>query len=130
MTIDELLAIEEIRNLRLEYSACFDHQDLDALVALFTDDAICDFGSYGVWNGRDTIRRNYQQNMAHVGSEFDSIHVVTNPLIKLTGPATAHGRWYLLDLLTRQKPGSSRFCRAIARGQSDARRCRWRPRPP
>ena len=56
MTIDELLAIEEIRNLRLEFSACFDHQDLDALVALFTDDAICDFGSYGVWNGRDTIR--------------------------------------------------------------------------
>ena len=30
--------------------------------------------------------------------------VATNPVIRLTGPGTAWGRWYLLDLLTRQKP--------------------------
>jgi hypothetical protein len=107
MTIDELLAIEEIRNLRLEYSASFDHQDLEALMSLFTEDAICDFGSYGTWSGADTIRRNYKENMGYVGSPFDSLHVVTNPLIRLTGAATAHGRWYLLDLLTRQKPVTS-----------------------
>jgi hypothetical protein len=104
MTIEELLAIEEIRNLRLEYSASFDHQDLDALMSLFTADAVCDFGSYGVWCGTDSIRRNYKENMGQVGSEFDSLHVVTNPLIKLTSPTTATGRWYLIDLLTRQKP--------------------------
>jgi hypothetical protein len=104
MTIEELLAIEEIKNLRYAYSAHFDKQDLDALVQLFTDDAVCDFGEYGHWEGSETIRRNYAENMALVGSAFDSIHVVTNPWIRLTGPATAHGRWYLLDLLTRQKP--------------------------
>jgi hypothetical protein len=107
MTIEELLAIEEIRNVRLSYSAAFDQQDLDALMRLFTDDAVCDFGEYGVWSGPDTIRRNYAENMQLVGSAFDSIHVVTNPLIRLTGPTTAHGRWYLLDLLTRQKPVTS-----------------------
>lgn len=105
MTVDELIAIEEIKNLRHDYCAAFDALDIDALVALFTEDAVCDFGAdYGTWVGRDTIRTNYLASMKDVGAPFNSLHIVTNPVIRLVSPTEAHGRWYLIDLLTRQKP--------------------------
>jgi hypothetical protein len=104
MTIDELLAIEEIKELRLGYSENFDANNLDKLVDLFTDDATCDFGEYGLWVGKDTIRSNYAEQFKVVGEAFDSLHYVMNPRIRLTGPTTANGRWYLMDFLTRQKP--------------------------
>jgi hypothetical protein len=37
---------------------------------------------------------------------LDAIHVVTNPWITLTGPDTAHGRCYLMDL-AGQRAGES-----------------------
>jgi hypothetical protein len=105
MTVDDLIALEEIKNLRYGYSAAYDAQDIDALMALFTDDAVCDFGpDYGKWEGQATIRTNYLASFKPVGGPFDSLHVATNPVIRLTGPGTAWGRWYLIDLLTRQKP--------------------------
>jgi len=105
LTIEDLLVAEELRNLRLAYAAHYDSQNLDALVSLFAEDAICDFGpEWGRWEGRETIRKNYAAALATTGSAFDSLHVVTNPWITRTGATTAHGRWYLLDLLTRQKP--------------------------
>lgn len=106
MTIDELLAIEEIKELRLGYSEHFDANNLEPLVDLFTDDATCDFGEYGLWVGKATIRKNYAEQFKLVGEAFDSLHYVTNPRIRLTGPNTANGRWYLMDFLTRQKEGS------------------------
>ena len=105
ITVEDLLKIEEIKNLRLAYSAYFDTNNLDALADLFCEDAVCDFGpEWGSWTGRETIRTSYAAAMKQTGTVFDSLHVVTNPWITLTGPTTAHGRWYLLDLLTRQKP--------------------------
>jgi SnoaL-like domain len=105
MTIDELLVIEEIRDLRHRYSALLDSHDLDGLTETFTDEAICDFGAeFGVWRGRAEIRRNYAAAMQAIGSAFDALHLVTNPWIRVAGPDKAFGRWYLLDFLTRQKP--------------------------
>jgi hypothetical protein len=104
MTVDDLLTIEEIKELRLGYSEHFDAANLDALAELFTDDATCDFGEYGTWVGKDTIRKNYAETLRAVGAPFDSMHYVMNPRIRLTGPTTANGRWYLMDFLTRQKP--------------------------
>lgn len=105
LTIENLLSIEEIKNVRLAYAAHYDNQRLDALMDLFCDDAVCDFGpEWGSWAGHGEIRKNYAVAMNMTGGPFDSLHVVTNPWITLSGPTTAHGRWYLLDLLTRQKP--------------------------
>ncbi len=105
MTIEELLIIEELRTLRQAYSAYYDTQDIDNLVELFTEDAVCEFGkNYGVWRGRQEIRANYLESFKAVGSSMDALHVITNPWIKLTGKNEAHGRCYLIDLLTRQKP--------------------------
>jgi len=111
VTIEELLAYEEIRRLRAAYSAHLDAQDLERLVELFCDDAVCaypeEFG--GDWVGRESIRDNFAAVMPAIGSPFDAVHVVTNPWIELTGEDTATGRWYLLDLLTRQQAGTGRM---------------------
>ena len=105
MTLEELLAKQEIAELRLGYAAYLDTKDYDRLMDLFTDDAVCDFGpEYGRWEGKATIRKNYEVAMAQAGGPFDSIHVVTNPWVTLLGPDTAHARWYLIDCLTRQAP--------------------------
>jgi hypothetical protein len=108
MTVDDLIALEEVRQLRGAYCAYLDHHELDALVGLFTEDAVCEFGDeFGRWNGREEIRRGYVQALADIGSRFDSMHVVTNPWITIEGPNRAHGRWYLIDLLARQAPHSA-----------------------
>lgn len=105
MTLDELLAREEIRSLRTEYSAHFDAHEIDALAALFTEDAVCEFGPYGEWRGRAAIRENYAKVIGAIGAPFDTLHVATNPFIRVTSPTTAVARWYLVDLLARQQPG-------------------------
>jgi hypothetical protein len=100
MTIEELLEIEAIRKLRLKYSYYLDALDLDALASLFTQDATCEFGPYGVWRGRAEIRANYGRVMAPAIDKgpFQSVHVNTNHLVELTGAATAVGRISLMDL--------------------------------
>ena len=108
MTLEQLIAAEEIRNVRGAYAAHLDRQDLDALIGLFTENAVCDFGeAFGRWVGRDEIRRNYAKTFADIGEPFNALHVVTNPWITIESPTRAHGRWYLLDLLTRQAPHSA-----------------------
>lgn len=106
MTLDELLAREEIRNLRTDYSAFFDAHEIEALAALFTEDAVCEFGSYGEWRGRATIRDNYAKVLAAIQAPFDTLHVATNAFLRLTSPTMAVGRWYLIDYVTRQQPGA------------------------
>lgn len=104
MDIETLLAKHEIMELRLGYSAHLDARNYDLFMDLFTDDAVCEFGPEfgGNWVGRAEIRARYEDVMVSAGAAFEAIHVVTNPWITLDGPDTAHGRWYLLDCLTRQ----------------------------
>ena len=111
MDVAELLAREEIKQLRLSYAAFYDRQWLDKLIDLFTEDAVCDFGHYGRWDGRPDIRSNYERELARNGP-FDALHVVTNPFIEFTGDHTAQGTWYLIDLLPRQKPANELSTRA------------------
>jgi hypothetical protein len=52
VTIEELLVIGELRNLRQAYSAYYDTQDIDNLMGLYTEDAVCEFGkdtAHGRW---------------------------------------------------------------------------------
>jgi hypothetical protein len=61
VTVEELLEIEEIKQLRVLYSHYLDGGDLEGLVDLFCEDAVCEFGENygGDWVGRDAIRQNY-----------------------------------------------------------------------
>lgn len=105
MTIEELLEIEEIKQIRNLYSHYYDGCLLDELVDLFTDDAICEFGPEfgGDWIGKDQIRTNYAEHIGNdsEGGPHEVMHAVTNHTVTLTGPDTAKGRAYLLDLRTK-----------------------------
>jgi hypothetical protein len=99
----KLLDIEDIKRLRILYSHLLDSNDLDRLVTLFTEDAVCDFG-FGRWNGRDELRCNLskvhtQYDTNHTGS-YPYMHTVTNHWIELTGPDSAEGRCYLICWVT------------------------------
>jgi ketosteroid isomerase-like protein len=104
MTIDELLEIEAIRQLRVLYSHHFDGKQLADLVDLFTDDAVCEFGPEygGDWVGKPQIRANYAKYLESEGPTFGVLHAVTNHNVRLVDASTALGRAYLLDLRTTE----------------------------
>lgn len=100
----ELLEKEKIRKLKQLYSHLMDNGQIDALADIFTEDAVCEFGpEYGQWEGRETIRANYH-GVFDTQNRFDAMHHITNHYIDLTGPDTATGRSYLLDVVTTAKP--------------------------
>jgi hypothetical protein len=110
----ELLEIDEIRKVGVLYSQYLDHDYLEALAELFTEDAVCEFGPYGRWEGRKTIYENYVQVERSSGPNpgpkpFQAMHANTNHWVELTGADTAVGRRYLLDLLTNRKPDEHPF---------------------
>jgi hypothetical protein len=97
----ELLEIEAIRKVRLLYSQLLDSGEIDALAAIFTKDALCEFGPYGEWRGRKRIRASYQQVFGEqIKQTFGSLHNTGNHWVELTSPTTAVGRSYLIDVLT------------------------------
>lgn len=104
MTLEDLLEIENIKQLRIKYSHFFDGKRIDELSDLFTEDAVCEFGPEygGDWIGKESIKTNFQSYADREGLPFGVLHAVTNPLIELKGKSFAHGRWYLHDLLTKE----------------------------
>ena len=100
----ELLEIEKIRKLKMLYAHLMDSHQIDALADLFTEDAVCEFGpEYGDWEGRETIRENYH-GVFDDQEQFAAMHHQTNHYVDLTGPETAIGRSYLLDVVTTAEP--------------------------
>ncbi len=102
--IEELLETEAVKKVRTQYSHYFDGQQLDALVDLFTDDAVCEFGPDfgGDWVGKDVIRKNFAGYLRSEGPVHGVMHATTNPLVQIVDADTAHARCYLLDLRTTE----------------------------
>ena len=101
LTIDEYLEIEAIKKIRVLYSQYFDSHQVDRLAELFADDAVCEFGDplpYGDWHGRDEIRENYAKVASGAAKPFAFMHAATNHHVELTGPDSATGSSFLLDL--------------------------------
>lgn len=99
-TIEDLLNIHEIKNLRIRYSTYFDEQKIDELMGLLTPDAVCEFGPEygGNWEDPETIRANFLSYMEQDAEPYRVLHSITNHMVELTGPDTAKGRCYLIDL--------------------------------
>ncbi|MDE2670268.1 MAG: nuclear transport factor 2 family protein [Dehalococcoidia bacterium] len=100
-TLEEHLEIEAIKQLRVLYSQLFDSHRTDEMAMLFTEDAVCEFSDdlpYGDWVGRDEIRRQYKEVAGHSPKPFSYMHATTNGWVQLTGPDSATGSWFLLDL--------------------------------
>lgn len=100
----QLLDKEKIRKLKQLYSHLMDSGQIDALANLFTEDAVCEFGpEYGNWEGRETIRTNYH-GVFDAQDQFSAMHHITNHYIDMTGPDSAVGRSYLIDVVTTTSP--------------------------
>jgi len=101
---DEREDIEQVKQVKTTYCTHLDARNVDALVDLFTDDAICEFEAVfgsatdGRWEGKPAIRRQYQDKWGAAGAPWTSIHAVTNAVVSVDGD-TATGRYYLLDYL-------------------------------
>jgi hypothetical protein len=107
IAVRELLDVEKIKELRLQYSYNMDARNLDTLMEVFAEGAICGYGPYGDWVGKDVIYNNYKETFKDtLNTPFVSMHVNTNHLVKVTGPGTAKGRVYLLDGMTKNMDGS------------------------
>jgi len=86
-------ALEDIRRLTFEYARAVDGQDLEGVVALFTEDALWDARGFGMpeMKGRDDIRAFYTsifENVAHCA------HLTLNHLVEVDGD-TATGHVYI-----------------------------------
>jgi ketosteroid isomerase-like protein len=97
--VDELTRlrdVEAIRDVKIRYCWRYDRGDLPGVLELFTDDAVCELGSFGSWTGRAEIEAGYRDQMVDSGVPGGRLHALSNPLIEVTGD-TAIGRWYLVD---------------------------------
>jgi len=96
-----LLEIEAVREVRQNYSTYLDTLQIDKLADLYTENALCEFGPYGEWRGRETIRENYRGVMTGGGAAlFNSMHHNTNHCVELVSATQATGRSYLIDVVT------------------------------
>lgn len=96
--IRELLEEDAIRKLAVRFTQTMDLNDLDSMIALFTEDARCEFGHYGVWEGREAIHEGFRARAENNGwIPLRVLRANTNHWVELTGATTAVGRRYLLN---------------------------------
>ncbi len=96
--VREMLEVEAIRKLMVMFTQTMDANQLDAMIGFFADDARCEFGHYGVWDGRQAIYDGFRARAE--GNGWVPMRVLranTNHWVELTGPDTAVGRRYLLN---------------------------------
>jgi ketosteroid isomerase-like protein len=103
MTPQQAVDWVEIFQLKSKYSWYYDTPDLEALMALFTEDAALDMGPYGQYRGKSEIRTLYEANISSPDNAFPTLHATTNPLIEVDGDV-ATGQWFLLDTVLTDAP--------------------------
>lgn len=98
MTMETIVELEKIKQLRGKYSHYCDGLELERFLNLFTEDAIleADEKHGGRRMGKAEIRAMMEDIMASQ-KKYEMVHLAVNPLIELTGENQARGRWYLLD---------------------------------
>jgi hypothetical protein len=98
--INELRDIEALKTLKSRYCHLVDARRWDELAELWTEDATCDYGFFGAYEGRDEIVYKFFGEIVESASSF-MVHMVHNPLIELAGDS-AKGTWYLTAQTTNQ----------------------------
>ena len=102
-TLEQLLAIEEIRSLKHRYFHALDAKDWEAFAAIFTEDASADMREAGEPGAPGMVylegwpaMLDYVQNAV---GHLKTIHHGFSPSITLNGPETATGVWQMEDRL-------------------------------
>lgn len=101
--IEELLTIEEIKNLRVKYTHFLDANQIEEASMLFAEDTICQTDREP-WNGRAAVKEGLQKafndfDIAQRG-RYPFLHVISNQLVELKSEDTAIGTCYLTDHVT------------------------------
>jgi hypothetical protein len=99
----KLLEIEKIRKVKQMYSHLMDCRDIEALVGILTDDAVCEYGPYGTWRGRAEIKAGWDAVFKNA-VPYGGFHATTNMWIELTSATTAISRTYLHDISNEPDP--------------------------
>lgn len=89
--ISEMLAREEIRELRYRYCRAIDAKDFDAVEECFTPDVCVDYGAVGKFESRDDLlgmMRGYAATNSVIG-----LHTVLNPIIEFSSNDNAIIHW-------------------------------------
>ena len=103
-TLEDLLDIHAIHQLKHRYLRCLDQKAWDDLATCFTEDATASYGGGAVeLDGRDAILGFLTESMGSTG--MLTSHRGTQPEIDLTGPGTATGIWALEDVVIHQDFG-------------------------
>lgn len=113
--VEALLAIEDIRQLKSRYFQAVDGKDWDAIVEIFTEDALIDFtgearhhiGHHGVVEAEASASesspvtggREAARGIRSAVRDLVTVHHGHDPQIELTGRDTARGRWSMYDRL-------------------------------
>jgi len=97
MTVDDLLAIHQITQLKYRYMRAVDTQDWDLLRAVFTADARAwyDSGALAA-EGREAIVAMLSGSLQPT---LYSSHTALHPEITLTAPGRAEGVWRIEDIV-------------------------------
>lgn len=110
MTIEDLIAFEEIKQLKARYCYHLDLKEWDAYANLFTEDSII-ISDRGVsTRGRDPdsmapIKGRQEQHVfiERLLANADTVHQVHSPIIELTSATTAKAIWAMEDVV--EMPG-------------------------
>jgi hypothetical protein len=109
-SVAELLAIERIRNLKAKYFRRIDRAFLDDSLKseigdVFSTNAVCDYGAYGVLEGREQIVAFFRETLYPKFSR--NVHMGHNPEIELTSATTAKGTWVYEAYQLATEPSAS-----------------------
>jgi len=85
----------QIAELRHRYCWAYDDGDVEALVALFTDDGRVDLGDWGVFDGSADIAEGFRGQVVRPGHPRATLHTLSVPVIEIDG-SEATGRWYVV----------------------------------
>ena len=77
-SLRSLLDIEKIKELRFRYSYHMDSRDLDKLMDVSAEGAICGYGPYGDWVGKEVIYNNYKEICKGKEAAFTKCRIITN----------------------------------------------------
>ena len=103
-TLEDLLDIHAIHELKHRYLRCLDQKAWDELRTCFTEDATASYGGGAVeLDGREAILGFLTDSMGSTG--MLTSHRGTQPEIDLVDPETATGIWALEDVVIHQDFG-------------------------
>jgi hypothetical protein len=131
VTLEELTALEEIKQLKGRYCHHIDLKEWEEYGNLFTRDATLNVDTAVSTRGRDPQpqdevrgREAIRKSVADLLVNADTVHQCHTPIIELTSPTTAKGIWAMEDVV--QMPGFHLHARGHYRETYKIEDGRWR----